>query len=197
MPNKEILEIKSKMLGKFNYENMLASIALSIELGIDIDIIRRRFEKYSGIKRRLEIKYSNNDLFVIDDFSSVPAKAKGTLNSLRDEFPNHKIIAIFEPNTGNRTLESQSLYNQVFEYADEVIIPKLRMTKADDGEKRLSGEEIVEAIRGTHKNTKYIPNDSELINYLHDKGNSKTIIVFMGSGSFRGMIQELINRLEE
>lgn len=197
MPNKQVIEIRSNLLGKFNYENMLASFAISNELGINIEIIKSRLEKYSGIKRRLEIKYSNNDLFVIDDFSSVPAKAKGTLNSLRDEFPNHKIVAIFEPNTGNRTVESQSQYDHIFDLADEVIIPRLRMTKADDGEKRLTGEEIADTIRGTHKNTIYIDNDNELINHLLTNNKEKAIIVFMGSGSFRGMIQELIKRLEE
>jgi len=105
-----------------------------------------------------------------------------------------KITCIFEPNTGNRNMESIPAYDYAFSKADEVIIPKLTKIKisADDPTPPFEGEKLTGIISKTQPHTKYIDDDEKLIDYLIKNNNKNDVIVFCGSHGFRGMIEKLV-----
>ena len=99
-----------------------------------------------------------------------------TLKTLRAIYPNNKIIAIFEPNTGNRKSQSIPGYAKVFADADEVIIPTLTKIKIDP--RTLTShltEKLAEIIFETQPQTVYIENDDKLIEYVKSNTKKKTL----------------------
>ncbi|MDO9509843.1 MAG: cyanophycin synthetase, partial [Candidatus Magasanikbacteria bacterium] len=139
------------------------------------------------------ITLNNTDIY--DDIAHSPTKAKSILMTLKQVYPG-KIFAIFEPNAGNRQIDSSSLYNKAFKDADEVVIPRLTKIKIKKGEKNkvMEGLQLKELIAKTHPKVSYIENDEELINYLKQKTTATDAIVFLGSHGFRGMIERLIQQ---
>ena len=131
---------------------------------------------------------------MFDDIAHSPAKASFTLKTLRQVYSNSKIFAIFEPNTGNRRPQSADGYANVFKNADQVIIPRLTKIKIDpdDSDKPMDGQKLTKIISQTHKQTTYIEDDDELLNYLKTKTQPNDVVVFLGSHGFRGMIENLI-----
>ncbi|MBU2542865.1 hypothetical protein KJ785_04885 [Patescibacteria group bacterium] len=108
----------------------------------------------------------------------------------------NKLVAIFEPNSGNRQPESIPGYDNVFINADEVIIPCLTRIKSDPNKPApIDGEKLAEIISKTHDNVKYINDDEELISYLAKNASDGDVIIFLGSHGFRGMIGELVATL--
>jgi UDP-N-acetylmuramate: L-alanyl-gamma-D-glutamyl-meso-diaminopimelate ligase len=190
----EIIPYERKIIGEFNEENFLAGSVLAHEIGVRKEHIQNTISEFKGIKRRLEIKIQNEKFLIIDDFGSSPPKAQGSLQALRSDYPDSKIIAIFEPNTGNRTSASIPTYKDAFEMADEVIFP--RFTKLPNIEtKRFNAEELIDSLKEYYDNITYVGDDDVLINLLVKEielgEDLHKVIVFMGSHGFRGMIEKL------
>lgn len=192
--NLEIIPYERKIIGEFNEENFLAGAVMANELGVRKEFIQSTISKFKGIKRRLEIKVQNNNFLIIDDFGSSPPKAKGSLKALRSDYPKSKIIAIFEPNTGNRTEASIPTYVDAFKMADEIIFPRFTKLPRID-QKRLTAEELIESLRPFYNNITYVGDDDVLVKLLVKEiefgEDVHKIIVFMGSHGFRGMIDKL------
>jgi len=183
--------VTSKLIGDFMADNMCAAFAMAHEIGIPTDTIIKAIESFKGLKRRLEKRYEGG-VTVIDDIAHSPAKANSTLKTLKQIY-NGKIIAVFEPNTGNRQIESIPSYDNQFANADEVIIPRLTHIKRDPAKPEpMDGSKLAEVIGKTHPNVLYIDDDNKLINYLTNKLIPGDVVVFLGSHGFRGMIEQLI-----
>ncbi len=188
-------KIETNILGSYQAQNIAGCFAMAHESGIEAEKIIDSIKSFKGIKRRLE-KRLENDITIIDDIAHSPQKAKSVLNTLKSIYKG-KIIAIFEPNTGNRKPASLPGYDDCFSEADLVIIPRLTKVKIDpeDPEKPVDGEKLAETISKTNKNTKYIDDDKELIRYVTENTKKDDCVVFLGSHGFRGMIEELITSL--
>ena len=185
--------IVAPILGEHMAENICGVFAIAKEINIDEKIILNTITEFKGIKRRLE-KRSEGKITIFDDLGHSPAKAAATLKTLRAIYPTNKIIAIFEPNTGNRKSQSAPSYNNTFKDADEVIIPLLTKIKVDpkDIDPPFDGEKLAEIISQTHKNVLFISDDKKLIEYAKNNTKKEDVVVFLGSHGFRGMIEELI-----
>lgn len=187
--------ITCPLLGSYQAENITGAFALGSELNIEPNKIVQAIASFPGLKRRLE-KRVDGIVTVYDDIAHSPAKAKSVLETLRAIYDG-KIIAVFEPNTGNRKPDSKPLYSQAFVDADEVVIPRLTKIKIDTADETppFEGQELAQTISKTHDNVIYIDEDQELVEYLVDNVATGDVIVFLGSHGFRGMIEELISKL--
>jgi len=189
--------MESPMLGRFQAENITGAFAMAHEIGIKPETIIEAMSKFSGIKRRLE-KRLENGVTVIDDIAHSPEKVRPVLKALKGIYSG-KIIAIFEPNSGNRKHESAQGYNNAFVDADEVIIPRLTKLKKDHNavELFMNGEELVEVIekRNPKVKVRYEEDDKALVEYVTSDSKPGDVVVFLGSHGFRGMIEEVVERL--
>ncbi|MFA5211008.1 MAG: Mur ligase family protein [Patescibacteria group bacterium] len=195
--NKQKIKINSPLLGDYMAENITACFSLAHEIGLDTKKIIASIKKFSGLKRRME-KILDKDVVIIDDIAHSPIKANSVLKNLKKTYQG-KIYAIFEPNTGNRKNAATSAYQNSFIDADEVIIPKLTQIKIDpnDLEPPFDGKKLKEIIAKSHKNCLYIEDDEKLVSYLIKKLRKNDVIVFLGSHGFRGMIDNLKNKLDK
>lgn len=186
--------VNSPCLGEYMADNITACFALAHELGLEPERILESVRTFVGMKRRLE-KRHDGKIVVIDDIAHSPAKAASVLRTIRKIYTG-KIFAIFEPNTGNRQLSSVPGYDGAFSEADEVIVPRLTKLKQDTHEeKSLDGEDIAKIIKKSQINTTYIDDDSELVKYIIKKSEPGSVIIFLGSHGFRGMIDEVVKNV--
>ena len=190
-------KIETDILGDYQAENITGCFAMARECGIEPEKIIESIKSFKGIKRRLEKRLAS-DITVFDDIAHSPAKAKSVLETLKSIYTG-KIIAIFEPNTGNRKPASLPGYDNCFSSADTVIIPKLTKVKTDtnDTAKPIDGEKLTEVIAKTHPDVKYIDDDAELLKYIIDNKKKNDCIVFLGSHGFRNMIEQLVISLRQ
>ena len=106
--------------GRHNVSNALSVIALGLELGIDLSVIKNTLSGYKGAKRRLEVKFNNEDYLVIDDYAHHPTEIRASLSALRGL--QRKIIAVFQPHRYSRTKILLDDFVQSFDLADSVVI---------------------------------------------------------------------------
>ncbi len=193
----ENFEISSPMLGRFNAENITGAFAMAHSTGISASVIIEAIKSFAGIKRRFEKRFEGK-ITLLDCHAPTPEKASSVLESIREVY-DKKIIAIYEPNIGGRQRSSAYMYDNAFKNSDSVIIPRLTKLKvSDDKEPAMEGPELLQAISKTHSDAKYIEDDTELVNVACSKAlNEGDVIVFLGSHGFRGMIEEVIEKLKQ
>jgi UDP-N-acetylmuramate: L-alanyl-gamma-D-glutamyl-meso-diaminopimelate ligase len=187
--------IKSPLLGAYNAENVTGCFAMAHACGIAPGDITDAIKSFSGMKRRLEKRYENK-VTVIDDIAHSPEKAKSVLENLRSIYPG-LIIAVYEPNIGNRTPQSKPSYKDAFKDADTVVIPRLTKLKVDSAnpEKTFEGDELAATVKESHKDVHYIDGDDALVKFLALGRTEGDVIAFLGSHGFRGMIEETVKKL--
>jgi UDP-N-acetylmuramate--alanine ligase len=125
-------KFKLKNYGEFNVFGIGYHIAIdaslsilaALELGVDIDSIRKNLLKYKGIKKRFDI-IQKNGMVVIDDYGHHPTEIKATLKSIKEYvklFGLEKIYAIWQPHKYSRTLDNLHGFVECFEGVDELTI---------------------------------------------------------------------------
>jgi len=186
-------KINSPMLGLYQAENITGCFAIAITIGITPETTIMAISKFNGLKRRMEKRLAG-DITIIDDIAHSPEKAFSVIDTLKSIYLE-KIIVIFEPNSGGRSRESITKYDEAFSKADVVIIPRLTKLKTDAGasEQPMEGKELTSIIAKTHSNVKYIDDDDKLISYLKSETRKGDVIAFLGSHGFRGMIEKMID----
>jgi UDP-N-acetylmuramoyl-tripeptide--D-alanyl-D-alanine ligase len=85
---------QTKLLGKHNISNLLASAAAAHVLGLSLDEIANGIKKVEPVEHRLSLMNTNNGTIVIDDaFNSNPVGFRAALDVLC-EFKDHRKIII-------------------------------------------------------------------------------------------------------
>jgi len=191
----EIYHIQSPLMSEYQAENITGCFALAHTIGISSDEIIQTIQSHTGLRRRMEKRYADN-ILILDDIAHSPTKASSALSTARS-ITTGKVIAIFEPNTGNRHTTMASGYDHAFKDADTVIIPRLTIVKThkEDAHKPLNGDELASIIARTHPDTHYIADDDTLVKTVVEKIEKNDTIIFLGSHGFRGMIENLIKQV--
>jgi UDP-N-acetylmuramate--alanine ligase len=90
-----VARIKLGVPGRHNVANALAAIAAVREAGVPLNEAAEALERFTGIRRRLEIVGRAGDITVLDDFAHNPDKIAATLDTLHD-FPG-RLLILFQP----------------------------------------------------------------------------------------------------
>ena len=121
--NKKLALAKWSMLGQHNMDNALAAIAAARHVGVPAELSIESLVGFKGIKRRMEMRGMVNDITVYDDFAHHPTAIQLTLDGLRKNIGDKKIIAILEPrsNTMKMGVHKETLVDSL-KLADEVYL---------------------------------------------------------------------------
>ena len=90
------------MLGTHNVQNCLAAIAVALEMGIDVEVIRQALAQFKGVGRRFDLKGQVGGVTIIDDYGHHPVEIKAALNAGRMRCQDNKLIAVVQPHRYSR-----------------------------------------------------------------------------------------------
>lgn len=90
----QITTIDTHLIGRFNVYNILAVIALALEMGIPIEEIKRSISSYKNTPGRLERVETKRDFHIFVDYAHTPDALKNVLTTLK-EIKKNRIITIF------------------------------------------------------------------------------------------------------
>lgn len=164
------------LFGEHNVLNSLAVIAVSYMEKVDQDEIRRELKNFEGVKRRFSEKRVS-DMVIIDDYAHHPTEIKATLDAARQQYPDKKIIAVFQPHTFSRTIALMDDFAKSLSLADKVYLTPIfssirehngKVSSADLGKKIAKGGEVIN-----------MDNMSPLLDFHND------VVVFMGAGDIQ------------
>jgi UDP-N-acetylmuramate--alanine ligase len=91
----EVVEVNLKVPGLHNVANALAALSAAKICGVPLAAAAANLDEFSGIRRRLEVVGTANEITVVDDFAHNPDKISATLETLH-AFPG-RLLVMFQP----------------------------------------------------------------------------------------------------
>lgn len=182
--------LKLKLIGKHNFLNATAVLAMAKELNIDSQKALKSLRNFEGTARRLEEVGKRNRALIIDDYAHHPEEVKATLKALKEKYSNKNLICVFHPHTFTRTKALLSDFAQSFGAADEVIILDI-YGSAREKQGGVNSEELVEKMRMFQQNVFHLSTIEDAFEDLEDRIGPDDVVVTMGAGN----VCDLANKL--
>ena len=166
------------LLGTFNIENVIQTIALFLSHGFSMSKIQTIIEGMKAPSGRMEsVDIDNNHLLpkVLVDFSHTPDALKLSLQSIRDHYDG-KIWCVFGCG-GDRDRGKRKMMGNIAErYADYVIV-------TSDNPRNENPEKIIsDILEGISSKVETIVSREEAINFAIMNANKNEIILIAGKG---------------
>lgn len=187
-------DIDLGLIGKHNIANSLGVLAASIELNIDIGDIKNTFKSFKGIGRRFELIGEINKIKIFDDFAHHPTAVASTLDSIKDNFNNKRIIAIFEPHQLSRIKLFYNEFADALRKADKVIVTKPFLGREINKKLDPINFEAFACQIDSEKAT-YIEHTEDICNYVLSIAAPEDIIVVFGAGNSYKISRKILSML--
>jgi UDP-N-acetylmuramate: L-alanyl-gamma-D-glutamyl-meso-diaminopimelate ligase len=115
--------LKWALPGEHNRLNAIAAIAAARHAGVGPEAAIEALSRFSGVRRRLELKGKVRGVAVYDDFAHHPTAIRETIAAMRQRSRDGRILAVFEPrsNTLKKGVMKDALPGS-FAGADRVYI---------------------------------------------------------------------------
>ncbi len=199
----EEIELRTSLLGKYNWENICGAVALCKSLGVETKAIQEAVKTYTGVKRRLELLGKFGKVYFYDDFAQSATRVVASLGAIRSSYPKKKIVVIFDPHASALgKIGALEEYEQAFCQADEVFISKVTFYKKIPKKDWVKGSDWAKMLGRGCVQVEYLPLAEDLVGKVLKTVKEETVIVFMSSGGLYGegikkeIIKQLRNRVK-
>jgi UDP-N-acetylmuramate: L-alanyl-gamma-D-glutamyl-meso-diaminopimelate ligase len=184
------------LAGAYNLANALAVVAVAAALSLSGDQIARGIRRFSGVRRRQEVRGVAQGVTVVDDFAHHPTAVRQTLRALRRRYGGGRLIAIFEPRSAtSRRGVFQKEFADAFAEADETIVGAVsHPEKAPPGD-RFDPERLAADLRGKGVAARHVANVDQIVEQVAANAAAGDTVVIMSSGGFEGIHDKLLLRL--
>jgi len=174
------------LLGRHNVNNALAAIAAAHHVGVTVGHACEALNQFAGVKRRLELRGQCRGINVYDDFAHHPTAIATTLEGLRANIGQQRLIAVLEPrsNTMKMGVHQQTLAASL-QQADQVILYQ-------DAQLPWSLDSIRQQVGETAVVHQQIDDIVKLLAHQSQPGDH---IVVMSNGGFGGIHQKILDAL--
>ena len=115
--------LRWSLVGAYNRLNAVAAIAAARHAGVVPEVAIEALSRFSGVHRRMELKGTVRGIRIYDDFAHHPTAIRATIDGLRQQNRDGRILAVFEPrsNTLKKGVMKDALPGS-FAGADQVYI---------------------------------------------------------------------------
>jgi UDP-N-acetylmuramate--alanine ligase len=180
--------------GHHNKMNALAAFHVGLALGIEQEPMVEALNGFEGSWRRFEFKGHCNGADIYDDYAHHPTEIQATLQGAREKYPDHRLIAVFQPHQYSRTKHFLKEFGKAFDLADEVIIPniyKVRDVEADVS--AVSAERLVEEIQKHNDEVRLGGGLEATVADLKLRVGPNDLVLVMGAGDVWQVAEGLIS----
>tara|TARA_B110000967_G_scaffold203919_1_gene245435 strand:- start:144 stop:1550 length:1407 start_codon:yes stop_codon:yes gene_type:complete len=190
-----IKNISLKLMGKYNVLNATAAIALCLNLGLKIKIIKKALKNFSGVQRRLTKVFTKNKVEFYDDYAHHPTEIKSVLAAVRKVAPERKIITVFQPHRYSRLRTLKSEFASCFKNTDQLILCPV-YAAGESIDKKYNQIKFAKSISIFSKTQVIIIKDElDILKYFKKNLIDDEIVLGMGAGSISKWMYNLKSNL--
>ncbi|GAB4375777.1 MAG: UDP-N-acetylmuramate:L-alanyl-gamma-D-glutamyl-me so-diaminopimelate ligase [Calditrichia bacterium] len=189
-------EIQIPGMGEYQAYNVLATVAVAADLGIDEATLQKALHSFQNVQRRLDYWGELNGAPFYDDFAHHPTAIRATLSAIRQRYPRRRIRAIFEPRT-NTTVQNifQRELSEALALADQVMLGPLYRAERLPPERRLDLSKIKEDLEKKQIAVTLLSDYSSIYELLESQVSRDEVIVLMTNGSLGGVYADLRDKI--
>ena len=172
-------EFTLQVPGRHNALNATAAILAANVAGLPIAKCFAGIETYMGVDRRFQKKASAGGVDIYDDYGHHPTEIVAVLAAFREQFPQKRLVVLFQPHRYTRTEQCWDQFTTCFENCDKLYVLDIYAA----GELPIDGivsRKLVEEMR--HPNRSYCASkESARDEIVHDL-RPGDVFVTLGAG---------------
>lgn len=174
------------VFGDHNLMNLNAAKQVCEQLGIEGFAFDEAIASFSGAAKRLELLSSVNQTNVYKDFAHSPSKLKATIQAVKAQFTDRKLVAMMELHTFS-SLNKDFLdeYKNSMQAADIAIVYIDDQTFVQKRMEPLTADQIRTAF--DDERILFYSSSTELEAYLKSLDFAQTNLLLMSSGNYAGL----------
>lgn len=190
-------EIPIMVFGEHNLQNLQGALEICLSLGLERDQFYDAIGSFKGAAKRQEILAKSSSSILFRDFAHAPSKLKATVQAVKKQFPERRLIAVQELHTYS-SLNKDFVHNYrgSFEAADTAIIylnPKAVSLKKLE----LMDEATLREAFGRN-DLRLITEIQQLKDYLESQSYENCNLLLMSSGNYDDMdLSTLKNKINQ
>ena len=182
-------DISFPMIGMHNVLNATAAISIANQLGIKWEDIISSIASFEGVERRLSFKIISEKIIYIDDYAHHPEEIVQIYFSLRDSYPNEKILVVFQPHLFSRTKDLVDEFATALSNFDAVILLEIYPAR----EQPIKGVNSHLLLSKISSDFKLMSTKSEISKHIKKIGYK--INVTMGAGDISNEVEKIKREL--
>ncbi|MHC5202857.1 UDP-N-acetylmuramate--L-alanine ligase [Myroides sp. LJL119] len=175
-----------EIFGEHNLSNLQGAKWVCQNMGVDEEDFYEAIASFKGASKRLEKLVDKPEVVVFKDFAHSPSKVKATVEAVKKQYPNKKLVALLELHTYS-SLNKDFLinYNSTLDSADKAVVffsqEALKIKKIN----ALNEQEI---RNGFSKEDLLVYSHSQNFDaFLQTIDLNQTVLLFMSSGNYGGL----------
>lgn len=182
----EVGDVQLQVFGGHNLMNIEGARLVCNQIGISDAQFYAAISGFKGASNRLEVIFQSEKTIVYRDFAHAPSKLKATINAVKNQYPDRKLIACYELHTfSSLSKDFLPQYESAMDEADIAIVyfshHALSLKKLPE----LQNRDIVDAFGKSGLLVYTKPQDLE--EFLKDQNLSDTNLLLMSSGNYDGL----------
>ncbi len=180
------IELRTRLRGRFNVENVLAAVAVSRLLGVENDAIAAGVEALEGVPGRFEAVEAGQPFAVVVDYSHKPDALENVLRTAR-EIARSRVICVFGCG-GDRDRGKRPLMGRIASELADVAIVTSDNPRSEDPDAI-----IAEVVAGAEASLEVEPDRAAAIGRALALAQEGDVVVIAGKGHEQG--QEFAGRV--
>ena len=174
------------LTGQHNVSNALAALAAARHAGVPPVVGIEALRSYRNVKRRMELRGEVRGVRVYDDFAHHPTAIRTTLDGLRKQVGDQRILAVLEPrsNTMRMGVHADALAGSL-SAADRVWVFQ------PEG----LGWDAASVLKGLGRRLRVADRTQTIIDEVAAEASAGDQVLVMSNGGFEGIHQRLLDAL--
>lgn len=184
-------EVQMQIFGAHNMQNISGAYQVCKRIGITDKQFYEAIASFKGAAKRMQLLKKNDQTSVYRDFAHAPSKLEASVRALKEQHPEHKLVACLELHTFS-SLNKDFLpqYQNTFAAADTPVVYYNPQVVEQKRLEAVSEEDIKKAF--DQPNLEVFTNAAELEAFLKKQDLKKANLLMMSSANFGGIDLEVL-----
>lgn len=176
-----------------NVENAVAAMAVAYLCGAQLDELSQGVASFRGVYRRFDRLIDDPRCVLIDDYAHHPNELDPSIRSVRQLYPDRKILGIFQPHLYSRTQDFYREFAHSLDQLDEVILLDIYPAR-ELPIPGVTSHLIAEAME--HKNVVVLPKEG-LLPHLRSLTTLPEVILMVGAGDIDRLVPQVAEEIRQ
>ncbi|MGW8669451.1 UDP-N-acetylmuramate--L-alanine ligase [Streptomyces niveus] len=181
--------------GRHYAHNAVAALAAGVALGIPAHNLASALGKYTGVKRRLQLKGEANGVQVVDSYAHHPTEMTADLEAMRDAAaPGSRLLVVFQPHLFSRTQELGTEMGQALALADASLVLDIYPAR-EDPIPGITSALITDAAERAGADVTAVSDKGAVPDAVAGMAKPGDLVLTMGAGDVTDLGPEILARL--
>lgn len=195
LPDGHQVALQLQVPGVHNLRNATAALGVAFALRAPLEPVLAALHAFVGVGRRFERKGVVAGVEFVDDYAHHPTELVATLAAARQAYPDHRLVAVFQPHLYSRTREHGEAMGRALAAADLVVVADVYGAR-EQPEPGITGKLVADAAVASGAFVLYEPKRSALAAEVAGLVREGDVVFTLGAGDVTRVGDEMRAILE-